>query len=132
FSAEDLEWATRAAHTMLGHSAATASTRPKVVKPKARPYVPPTPEESWRQEQRSMANRCDNGINFGAHEVHQGSVLARLHLAEGDGGVRQYRPGPEGGHERIMESRNGVQYWTLGLSHQERRDAGNYSVYRRV
>ena len=131
-SAEDLEWATRAAHTMMGHSAATASSRPKAVKPKARPYVPPTPEEIWRQEQRSMANRCDNGINFGAHDVDQDSVLGCLQLAPGDGRVRQYRPGPEGGHERIMETGNGVQYWTLGLSHRERRDVGNYSVYRRV
>ena len=131
-SADDIEWATRAAHTVMGHSAATAQSRPQVVKPKARPYVPPTPEEIWRGEQRSMANRCDNGINFGAHDVDQGSVLVCLHLAPGDGGVRQYRPGPEGGHERIMATRNGVQYWTLGLSHRERRDAGRYSVYRRV
>ena len=130
-SAEDLEWAARASHTMMGHSAATASSRPKTVKPKAAPYVPPTPEEIWRNEQRSMASQCDNCINYGEHGVNQGPVLERLHLAQGDGGVWQYRPGPEGGHVRIMRSRN-AEYWTLGLSHQDRRDRGNYSVYRRV
>ena len=79
-----------------------------------------------------MASRCDNGISFGSHQVDQVSVLDCLDLAPGDGGVVQYRPGPEGGHERILQSRNGVQYWTLGLTHRERRDVGNYSVYRRV
>lgn len=129
-SDEDLAWAMRYAHTSLGHTPSTAASRPKVVR--AAPYVPPTPEELWKQAQRSMATHCDNGINFGSHPVNQAAVLQRLHLAPGDGGVEQYRPGPENGHERIMKSRNGVYYWTLGLSHEERRRAGNFSVYRRV
>lgn len=127
-SDDDMAWVQRYTNTVMGHSAATAKDPPKQA---TKPWVPPTPEETWRDEQRSMASRCDNGINFGAHDVNQDSVLSRLRLASGDGGVQQYRVGPESSHERIMVSRNGAQYWTLGLTHQERRDAGNFSVYRR-
>lgn len=127
-SDDDAAWIQRYSNTVLGHSAATAKDPPKQA---AKPWVPPTPEETWRDEQRAMASRCDNGINFGAHDVDQDSVLRRLILSPGDGGVKQYRAGPENTHERVMVSRNGVQYWTLGLTHREKRDAGDFSVYRR-
>jgi hypothetical protein len=125
-SEDDLAWMLKNQNTGLGHSPATAKERPK-----AKKYVPPTPEEIWTQEQRDMASRCDNGIKFGAHAVNQASVLSRLGLAADDGSVNQYRVGSENSHERVMVSGKGIQLWTLGLSHQERRDAGNYSVYRR-
>jgi hypothetical protein len=128
-SDEDLAWAKQWQNTVMGHSAATAKVPPRQA---AKPYVPPTAEEVWRDEQRAMAARCDNGIDFGAHEVNQDSVLRRLGLDADDGGVRQYRVGPENSHERIMLSRKGRQLWTLGLTHQARRDAGDFSVYRRI
>jgi hypothetical protein len=126
FSKEDLEFA----NTMMGHSKSTAQQRPKSVKPKAKPFVPPTQAELWRDRQRQMANECDNGIKFGNHPVTQESVLRRLNLEAGDGSVWQYRSGPENSHRRIMKSdRN--QFWTLGLTHEAKRVAGEFSVYRR-
>lgn len=128
-SAEDSAWVDQYQNTIMGHSAATAKAPPKIV---ATPYVPPTPAEIWRDEQRSMGSRCDNGIAYGTHDVDQASVLSRLNLAPGDGSVRQFRLGSENSHERSMVSGSNVQWWTLGLTHKERRDAGNFSVYRRT
>jgi hypothetical protein len=95
-----------------------------------KPYVPPTPEEQWRDRQRQMASECDNGIKFGTHAVNQESVLRQLDLEAGEGSVWQYRAGRANSHLRIVKSdRN--QYWTLGLSHDARRRKGEFSVYRR-
>lgn len=111
-------------NSVMGHSAQTAKA-----KPVARPYVPPTPAENWVSAQRAMANECDNGIAFGAHDVDQESVLRHLHLAQAVS-VSQYRSGPENSHKRIMKAGK-EQFWTLGLTHREKRDRGEFSVYRR-
>jgi hypothetical protein len=114
----------------LGHGKSTAVRRPKEVKPKSS-YTPPTPQQIWVQKQRDMATDCDNGIAFGNHDVDQESVLRRLQLDADDGGVKQYRSGPENSHKRIMKTRKGCQFWTLGLTHKEKRDKGQFSVYER-
>jgi hypothetical protein len=128
---EFLAFALKNQNSILGHSKATAKSPPKIVKPK-QVYVPPTPEQEWKNEQRTMANHCDNGIAFGAHEVNQDSVLRRLQLAKGDSIIEQFREGPANSHLRIMNSQQGEQFWTLGLTHREKRDKGDFSVYRRV
>lgn len=111
-------------NSVMGHSAQTAKA-----KPVARPYVPPTPAENWISAQRTMANECDSGIAFGAHDVKQEAVLTHLQLAEAVS-VSQYRSGPENGHKRIMKAGK-EQFWTLGLTHRDKRDRGEFSVYRR-
>lgn len=63
--------------------------------------------------------------------MDQDSVLKELKPNPGKGTVRQYRPGPENSHVRIMCSNTEV-FWTLGLSHDERRAKGKFSVYRRT
>jgi hypothetical protein len=128
---EDTAWAERYQNTVVGHSRATAKKPPEVVKSK-RPYVAPTPEEQWKGEQRTMANQCDNGIRFGMHDVTQESVIRHLGLAQRDATVKQNREGPANTHVRIMTSSHGEQFWTLGLTHRERRDKGAFSVYRRI
>lgn len=127
-SDDDVAFAARYSSAM-GHSAATAKSPPKPVRSK-QAYVPPTPEEIWKAEQRDMANRCDSSIGFGAHDVVQDSVLRHLGLEAGET-VSQYRSGPENSHERIMVTSRNRQFWTLGLTHRERRDLGRFSVYRR-
>jgi hypothetical protein len=122
------QWVERYRNTVMGHSKATAKEPPRKVK--ARPYKPPTAAENWTSEQRRMAGDCDNGIGYGSHTVNQSAVLTRLDPGNPPGSAEQYRPGPENSHVRIIMARS-EQYWTLGLSHREKRDAGNFSVYRR-
>ncbi|RVT84314.1 hypothetical protein DXV76_11550 [Rhodobacteraceae bacterium CCMM004] len=115
----------------LGHSVATARSRPPEVK--AKPPRKLTAEqqkaEDWRHKQRQMAGQCDSTIRFGAHEVTQDSVLDRLGPGP-HGRVWQGRDTPANTHRRIMWSDQG-DLWTDGLSHRERRDRGEYSVYLR-
>ena len=131
FDSDDEAWALLSAHTVSGHSKATARAPHKTVKPKP-VYVPPSEEQLWKWEQKTMANHCDNGIAYGTHGVDQPSVLQRLDLQDGDSVVKQFREGPANSHLRILNTRDGEQYWTLGLTHQEKRDLGQFSVYRRV
>lgn len=118
-----------------GHTVSTAKTRPQPAAARKEPKRTPEEEraENWRWKQRNMGTQCDNTISFGAHPVNQDSVLGRLDLPGGQQ-VFQARDTPENTHRRVMRS-NGVPpiyYWTDGLTHQERRDAGRFSVYRRT
>ena len=131
FDSDDEAWALLSARTVSGHSKATARAPHKTVKPKL-VYVPPSEEQLWKWEQKTMANHCDNGIAYGTHGVDQPSVLQRLDLQDGDSVVKQFREGPANSHLRILNTRDGAQYWTLGLTHKEKRDLGQFSVYRRV
>lgn len=129
-SIDDEEFASfYASNSRFGHSAVTAKKPPRKVKPKK--YVPPTPQEIWRDTQRQMATSCSNPIRYGAHPVGQGSVLSRLALAPGEGSVTQVRPDPATDRVRVMTSDQNT-YWTSGLSHQQTRDAGTFIVYRQT
>ncbi len=127
------EWVMNNRGSALGHSRSTAKTPPKLIK-KAAP--PPSPEQlarpRWNDRQRQMGAQCDNTVNHGAHAVNQVSVLRHLHLTADDGSVRQRQEGPGNVHVRILVSDGGRQFWTLGLTHQELRDTGRFSVYRRI
>ena len=121
-------------NTAFAASPETAKIRPPEKKQKKQP-VKKSPaqkaQEAWRDAQYTMASECDNAIHFGEHTVDQQSVLKRLKLV-GNSTVEQARPGPENSHVRIMFTSDGVCYWTNGLTHKEKRNTGQFTVYRRI
>lgn len=127
-----LEWMVANSGGALGHGAATAKQRPALVK--AQPKPPQTAAEMaaqrWVSRQREMANDCDSLSNFNQHAPSD-TVVDVLDLDARDGRGIQYQTSDGHAHKRVIVTQNRVHYWTLGLSHRERRDVGHYSVYRR-
>lgn len=136
-SAEEMDdLATLAAHYK---PSSTTSTKPILIKP--RPAR--TPQDDWRDAQRTMRNQCDDvtsrlnpgsraGAGFGAHAVTQGSVLSALPNIPGATWA-QGRPDNSGAEVRVMvavvDGKVVRTVWTNGLSHDASRRANTYTVY---
>lgn len=122
---------------------AKAKSRPKDVRSKPKPYVPPTPQEEWADAQKKMGDECNSGYNRyinnrivsdSDHNVTQWSVSRHL----GGGSYFQIRPSDNTNDQmRIYlnpenPGDNTDQYWARGLSHAGPRNAGAFYVYRRT
>lgn len=104
--ADEAAWSAQYQNTVMGHSAQTAKTAPKLVK---KPTPKLTPEQqrqaAWIHRQKKMADECDNCIASGKHETCQALVLDKLDLAASDGGAEQKRPSSENNNIWITKTR---------------------------
>ncbi|WP_209424432.1 hypothetical protein [Pararhodobacter sp. SW119] len=120
---------------------AKADRRPSEVRPQQTPWVPPTPQQEWADQQVQMGKDCDeacyryrnNQLNSASdHAVNQPSVARHL----GAGAYFQVRPSDNTNDQmRIYISVGDPpnnQYWARGLSHDAPRRAGAFYVYRRT
>jgi hypothetical protein len=136
-SAEEMDdLATLAAHYK---PSSTTATKPILITP--RPAR--TPQDDWRDAQRTMRNQCDDvasrlnpgsraSAGFGAHAVTQGPVLSALPNIPG-ATWGQGRPDNSGAEVRVMvavvDGKVVRTVWTNGLSHDASRRANTYTVY---
>lgn len=126
---EGLELLLKSGFGQNGHSAQTARSRPSAVREKPKP--PPTPEEIWEWAQREMEDDCADTIAFGEHAA-AASVLYALNIHNQNGTQERPRKCENTNNDTRIIYVGSRVFWTVGLSHQKRRNAGTFVAYERT